>query len=68
MVENAIVLIIVAAAAVFLVRQLIQTLVGREGGCQSGCGCDTASKQASKLGKRVDLVQLDTTSRQPPAK
>jgi hypothetical protein len=68
MLENAVVIVIVAIAAVFLAWQLIKTLIGREPGCQTGCGCGVSSKEPSRLGKRVDLVQLDANANRPPAK
>ena len=55
--QLAIVLLIVVAAAVYLVRQTWRTWSGAAGGCRSGCGC--ARTQAESPESKVTLIPAD---------
>lgn len=40
--------LVVALAAIFLMRQWLRPWLSKKGGCQGGCGCGHATKQTNE--------------------
>jgi hypothetical protein len=59
MIEYGVIVLLVASAAIYLLCHFVRGARGKDAGCSASCGCSVTGRRADRLGRRIDLIQLN---------